>query len=410
MDSIPYDSIILLGALFILTAYFSASEAAITSVNKVRLRSLATNNAKARMSLNMAENLDHSVSTIIIGNNIAKIAFATIATSMAIQVYGANSSTIAITATIITVLTLVFGEFLPKAIANKNAEKYLFINSASLKAVMKLFYPITWLFVTKKVEPTVTEEDVMALVEIGEEEGTFLTQEKELLHNAIAFDDIVVKDILTPRTDVVAISKETPIEEIKEIFIKEQFSRLPLYEESIDNITGVISYRNFFAQYVISPHFSPIDIARNPFFVYGSAKVSNLLKELQTSQNHLAIVLDEYGGTAGIITIEDIIEEIVGEIWDEHDKNENLVEIIDEQKFRLDGRLSVIEFLELLKLPVGETTANTLSGWISEMIGYLPEKGERVECESFIIHIEEVKKHRIQKVLIEKNIDMVYSA
>jgi CBS domain containing-hemolysin-like protein len=421
LDSIPYDSIILLGALLILSGYFSASETAITSVNKVRLRNQADNNARAKRSLNMAENFDQSVSTILIGNNIVNIAMAAIATNIATQLYGPGGSTLAITTGIITIIVLVFGEILPKSLAKQYAEKYLLIISASLMTVMKLFYPITWLFVQLKVgikkllgadkeEPTVTEEDVIAMVEIGEEEGTFLTQERELLHNAIAFDDIVVKDILTPRPDVVAISEDTSIEEIKDIFIKEQYSRLPLYQGSIDNIIGVISHRDFFAQYVQNPNFSLREIARSPFFVIGSAKISNLLKELQTSQNHLAIVLDEYGGTAGIISIEDIIEEIVGEIWDEHDENENLVEVLDELKFRMDGRLPVEDFTELLQLEVAESTANTLGGWISDMLGYLPKKGERVECESFVIHIEEVKKHRIQKVVVEKNVDIVFSA
>ncbi|KMJ58047.1 hypothetical protein AB685_14630 [Bacillus sp. LL01] len=421
MDSIPYDSIILLGALLILSGYFSASETAITSVNKLRLRNQADNNARAKRSLNMAENFDQSVSTILIGNNIVNIAMAAIATNIATQMYGPTGSTLAITTAIITIVVLVFGEILPKSLAKQYAEKYLLLISASLMIVMKLFYPITWMFVQLKVgikkllgadkeEPTVTEEDVIAMVEIGEEEGTFLTQERVLLHNAIAFDDIVVKDILTPRPDVVAISEETSIEEIKDIFVKEQYSRLPLYEGSIDNIIGVISHRDFFAQYVQNPDFTLMDIARSPFFVIGSAKISNLLKELQTSQNHLAIVLDEYGGTAGIISIEDIIEEIVGEIWDEHDENENFVEVLDELKFRMDGRLPVEEFTELLQLEVADSTANTLGGWISDMLGYLPKKGERVECESFVIHIEEVKKHRIQKVVVEKNVDIVFSA
>ncbi|MCA1321423.1 hemolysin family protein [Bacillus tianshenii] len=422
MDSIPYDSIILLGALLLLSGYFSASETAITSVNKVRLRNQAeNNNAKAKRSLKMADNFDQSISTILIGNNIVNIALAAIATNIATQVYGSEGSTLLISTTVITILVLIFGEILPKSLAKQFAEKYLLLISASLMTVMKIFFPITWLFVQLKVgvnrligagkdEPTVTEEDVKAMVEIGEEEGIFLTQERELLHNAIAFDDIIVKDILTPRPDVVAISIETSIEEIKEIFIHEKYSRLPLYDGSIDNIIGVISHRDFFAQYVQNPNFTLMDISRAPFFVIGSAKISNLLKELQSSQNHLAIVLDEYGGTAGIISIEDIIEEIVGEIWDEHDENEDYIEVIDDRMFRMDGRLPVEEFSELLQLEVEESSANTLSGWISDTLGYLPKKGEKVECESFTIHIEEVKKHRIQKVVVERNLEIVFSA
>ncbi|WP_223700932.1 hemolysin family protein [Sutcliffiella deserti] len=422
MDSIPYDSIILLGALLILSGYFSASETAITSVNKMRLRNQAdNNNAKAIRSLKMAENFDQSISTILIGNNIVNIALAAIATNIATQLYGSQGSTLLISTAVITIVVLIFGEILPKSLAKQYAEKYLLLASASLMTVMKLFYPITWLFVQLKVginkvigagkeEPTFTEEDVKAMVEIGEEEGIFLTQERELLHNAIAFDDIIVKDILTPRPDVVAISMETSIEEIKEIFIKEKYSRLPLYDGSIDNIIGIISHRDFFAQYVQNPEFLLKDISRSPFYVIGSAKISNLLKELQSTQNHIAIVLDEYGGTAGIISIEDIIEEIVGEIWDEHDENETLVEVLDDRKFRMDGRLPVEEFSELLHLATDESSANTLGGWISDTLGYLPKKGEIVECANFTIHIEEVKKHRIQKVVVERNLDIVFSA
>jgi len=192
--------------LLLLSGYFSASETAITSVNKVRLRNQAeNNNAKAKRSLKMADNFDQSISTILIGNNIVNIALAAIATNIATQVYGREGSTLLISTTVITILVLIFGEILPKSLAKQFAEKYLLLISASLMTVMKLFFPITWLFVQLKVgvnkligvgkdEPTVTEEDVKAMVEIGEEEGTFLTQERELLHNAIAFDDIIVKD------------------------------------------------------------------------------------------------------------------------------------------------------------------------------------------------------------------------
>lgn len=415
MDSIPYDSIFLLGALLLLSGYFSASETAITSVNKVRLRNQAEqNNVKAIRSLKMAENFDQSLSTILIGNNIVNIAMATIATKIATDLYGSNGSTLLITTIVITVLVLVFGEILPKSLAKQYAEKYLLAISATLGAVMKIFYPITWLFVQLKLginklmgakaeEPSVTDEDVKALVEIGEEEGTFHTQERELLHNAIEFDDIVVKDILTPRPDVISVSIGTPIDEIKDVFINEKYSRVPVYDGSIDNIIGIISHRDFFTKYVQEPSFSLDEIIRKPHFVIGSVKISHLLKELQKSKVHLAVVLDEYGGTAGIISIEDILEEIVGEIWDEHDENEQLIEVLEDGKLRLDGRISVEEFCESINVTIPDTSSNTLGGWISDTLGYLPKKGETIVYENMRISIEEVRNRRIQKATVEIN-------
>lgn len=414
LDSIPYDSILLLGALLILSGYFSASETAITSANKVRLRNQAeSNNVKAKRSLKMTENFDQSLSTILIGNNIVNIAMATIATKVATDMYGNNGSTLFITTIVITILVLIFGEILPKSLAKQYAEKYLLIISASLGIVMKIFYPITWLFVQLRVgvskiigsnndEPTVTDEDVKALVEIGEEEGTFLSQEKELLHNAIEFDDIVVKDILTPRPDVVAVSIDSTIDQIKDIFILEKYSRMPVYEGTIDNIIGIISHRDFFEQYVQNhDNFEITAILRKPYFVISSVKISNLLKELQKNKVHLAIVLDEYGGTSGIISIEDILEEIVGEIWDETDENEVLVENISETKIRLNGRTPIETFCETLNISEIETSSNTLSGWVSENLGYLPKKGETMLFGNFQIYIEDVRNRRIQKVIVE---------
>lgn len=398
-----------------LSGYFSASETALTSANKLRLRNQAENrNLKAKRSLKMTEDFDQTLSTILIGNNIVNIAMATIATKIATELFGNQGSTFFVTTIVITILILVFGEILPKSLAKQWAEKYLLNASASLTLIMNLLFPITWLFVklkvsinkfldTKENEPTVTEDDVRALVELGEEEGTFLSTEKELLHNAIEFDDILVKEILTPRPDVVAISIDTPVEKIRQIFIQEKYSRLPVYEGNIDNIIGVISHRDFFENYVVSDTFNISDIIREPYFVIASVKISNLLKELQKKKVHLAVVLDEYGGTAGIVSMEDIIEEMFGDILDEHDENEVLVEKLDDGKIRLDGKISIEEFSELFNINLPETTYNTISGWISDTFGYLPKKGESMNYEDIKILIEDVRNRRIKKIVIEKS-------
>ncbi|WP_100405356.1 hemolysin family protein [Bacillus solitudinis] len=411
MDSIP--SIMLLGALLLFSGYFSASETALTSANKLRLRNLAeNNNLKAQRSLKLIENYDQTLSTILIGNNIVNIAMATIATTIATVMFGSQGSTLVITTIVITALVLVFGEILPKSLAKQYAEKYLLNTSASLMIILKLFSPVTWLFVQLKVslnkltgsktdEPTVTDDDVKALVEIGEEEGTFLSNEKELLQNALEFDDIVVRDILTPRPDVIAVSVDTSIEDIKDTFIHEKYSRLPVYEGTIDNIVGIISHRDFFAHYVFEKEFSLELIMRKPHFVIGSVKISSLLKELQKSQVHLAIVLDEYGGILGIVSMEDIIEEIVGDIWDEHDENEVIIEHINQEKLRVNGRCPIEDFSELVNIDLPETSSVTLNGWISDTLGYLPKKGETIDFESFQISIEDVRNRRIQRVIVQ---------
>ncbi len=422
MDSIPYDSIILLGALLMLSGYFSATETALTGVNKLRLRSLAENNSiKAKRSLKMTESFDQTLSTILIGNNIVNIGMATVSTQIALEIFGNGGSTVFVTTLVITILILTFGEILPKSLANQRAEKYLLHVSSSLLIIMKLFYPITWLFVklkrlvnkmigSKGEEPTVTDEDVKTLLEIGEEEGIFKTTEKELIHNAIEFNDVVVKDILTPRPDVVAVSLSMTNEEIKEVFIQEKYSRLPIYEGNIDKIVGVISHRDFFEHYVQNPKFDINQIIRLPLFVIPTFKVSTLLKEFQEKKVHLAIVLDEYGGTSGLVSMEDVIEEIVGDIWDEHDENEVLIEEIDQDKYRVDGKMPVEDFCENFDLVISEYTSSTISGWITEIFGYLPKKGESIHYKSINILIEEVTNRRIRKILIKNNAEITQSA
>ncbi|WP_078544007.1 hemolysin family protein [Litchfieldia alkalitelluris] len=422
MDSIPYDSIILLGALLILSGYFSATETALTSASRLRLRALAeSNNSKAKRSLKMTENFDQTLSTILIGNNIVNVGMATVSTQIAMDLFGSEASTVFATTIVITIMILTFGEILPKSLANQWAERYLLSVSASLLIIMKLFYPVTWLFVKLKLivnkmigskgeEPTVTDEDVKTLLDIGEEEGTFLTTEKELMYNAMEFNDVVVKDILTPRPDVVAVSLSMTNEEIKEVFIQEKYSRMPIYENNIDKIVGVISHRDFFEQYVQNQLFDINSIIRLPLFIIPTLKISTLLKEFQEQQIHLAIVLDEYGGTSGVVTMEDVIEEIVGDIWDEHDDNEVLIEKLDDDKYRVDGKLPIEDFSEKFNMLTLEYESSTISGWITEIFGYLPKKGETIHFESLNILIEEVTNRRIQKVVIKNNTNMNQSA
>lgn len=400
MDSIP--SIMLIGALLLFSAFFSASETALTSANKLRLRS-----HKLQTPLQQVfARYDEVLSTVIIGNTIVNIAIAIVASLFAMNLYGTSGATIVITLVVVTAFILLFGEILPKSLAKQYAETFLQRASASLMIILKICSPLTWLFVkvknkVSKNEPIITDEDVKLLVDIGEEEGVFDSTEKELLQKAMEFDDIVVKNILTPRLDVIAVAIDTPIEEVKRLFIEEKFSRIPVYEGSIDNIVGVLSYRDFFTTYVMKRHFTLEQIMRKPFFVNASAKISNVLEELQNNKVHLAIVLDEFGGTLGIVTMEDIFEEVFGEIFDEYDENEVLVQPLENGKYVLNGRFPIEEFSELTKCELPETNSVTLSGWITETLGYLPKKGETFQFDHFTIYIEEVRNRRIQKVILQ---------
>lgn len=400
MDSIPYDSMILLGVLLLISGYFSAAEMALVSINRIRLRKLTDiSETNGKSALALLENFGASLSALSVGKTLMNIIAVVIAVKAATDIFGGGSSVLLASTVVVACTILIISEILPKSLAKRNAEKYLLFTSKSLTAVMKILYPFTRFFVkTNQEEPLVTDEDFKVMVDIGEEEGTFLTQEKELLHNAIEFDDIVVKDILTPRPDVVAIANTATVEQIKEIFIQEKYSRIPVYEGSIDNIIGILSYHDFFAKYLQEAEFKLDEIIRKPYFVLGSVKISDLLKELQKSKNPLAIVLDEYGGTSGIVSIEDIIEEIVGDIWDEHDENDMMVELVDEGKYRVAGKISIDEFSETFEVEAPETTSYTLSGWIMDTLGNIPKKGEMIYHQNLMIVVEEVNNRRIQKV------------
>lgn len=409
MDSIP--SIMFLGALLSISAFFSASETALTSANMLRLRNRAEEGEKASRLRSLFQRYDDVLSTVIVGHTLVNIAIVATAILIAIELFGTDRAII-VSIAFITAIILIFGEFVPKSLAKPVAEKFLLRTSAALMILLKICSPITWIFRKLKEKlcnvfgfykkhPTVTDDDVKMLVEIGEKEGVFLATEKEWLHKVIEFDDIVVKNILTPRLDVVAVAIDTPIEEVKNVFIEEKYSRLPVYDGSIDNIVGVISHRDFFAKYVSKQPFSLREIMRKPYFVNGSTKISHLLEELQKNKVHLAIVLDEFGGTLGIVTMEDIFEEVFGEIFDEHDENEVFIQHLDGGEILLNGRYSLEDFSELVNCELPETSSVTLSGWITDTLGYLPKRGEMLEFDHFKIYIEEVRNRRIQKVILQ---------
>lgn len=409
----PLGLIFFLGILIFLSAFFSSAETAYSSVNKIRLRNYVSENKPgSKKALFISDNFDNALSTILIGNNIVNIAAASISAKVATDLFGASSGLV-ISTLVMTVLILIFGEILPKSIAKENAETYALKISGILLLLINLLKPINFLFGKLKSlvsrmfsnqsesAPSVTEEEIKVMVDISEEEGVLDKSEKELVHRSLEFNEILVGEILTPRIDMISIEVNQPIEEIKQVFLEERFSRIPVYEEHIDNVIGILSEREFFAELVQHKEVKVRDLLRKPMFVVTSMKISSLLPELQKTKSHMAIVLDEYGGTSGLITLEDILEELVGDIWDEHDEKISIMTKLGEDVYEFDAQFPIDDFAKLLDVPLPETSYHTLGGWIFERLERIPRSGEELEYRNLKIFIKEVENYRIRKIQVE---------
>lgn len=413
MDEVPSSTIILFISLLGLSAFFSSAETAFSSVNKIRLSHYASEGRKgAKKALHIAENFDETLTTLLVGNNLVNIAAATLSSQIAIQLYGPNLG-VFISTFVVTLLVLVFGEIMPKSFAKEFAESYAIKTSGLLFLLITLFHPITWLFIklkgllsvffrNREREPSVTEEEIKVLVQMSEDEGVIDEKERELVHRSLEFDDIIVDEIIRPRPDMVAVEINDSVEKIKEVFFKERFSRIPVYEGNIDNVIGILSERDFLTEYI--RHRDQMDIQsllRDPLFVVQSMKISILLPELQKKKVHMAIVIDEFGGTAGLVTLEDILEEIVGEIWDEHDESVLLVRELSPGNYLFFADYPVDDFSDLLQLDLPETTKHTLGGWIIDELQRIPTEGEEIKFGQITMKILKVEDNRIRQVHVK---------
>ncbi len=413
MDDIPFFIVGLLGVLLLLSAFFSSAETAFSSANRIRLKNYADENRKgSKNALMISENFDKGLSTILVGNNVVNIGAATISGKLATDLFGAGTGML-INTVVMTMLVLVFGEILPKSYAKENAEPLALKISGILAFLMKLFSPITIIFTslkkaiskmmtTKEQSPSVTEEELKVMITISEEEGVIDEKERDLVYSALDFNDIVVGEILTPRIDMVAVEVNAPHEEILEIFLTERYSRVPVYSENTDNIIGILSEREFLAHLVQNKNFKVKDLLRKPKFVVESLKISSLLPELQKSKTHMAIVIDEFGGTEGLITMEDILEEIVGEIWDEHDEKISIMNQFDENTYQLSADFSLSDFSELMNVPEPESSYHSLGGWIVEKIERIPTVGEEVYYHNLTIVVHKMDGKRIRQFIVKK--------
>ncbi len=397
--------------LVLMSAYFSATETAFSSLNKTRLKTLAEKgNKRAELAISLAENYDRLISTILIGNNIVNIALSSMATVLFVfyfKDYGATLSTV-----VITIIVLIFGEISPKSIAKDCPEQFASFSAPIIKGFIWLLTPINFLFTQwKKMLSKVlkiqesskmSQEELLMLVDEIEQDGSVDTEEGELIRNAIEFTEQEAEDILTHRVDVEAVSIDTPKEEIADVFFKTRFSRLLVYENNIDNIIGVIHLKDFIVPNGITDK-DIKDIMTKPLFIQRSEKINDLLKILQTSKSHIAVVLDEYGGTLGIVTLEDILEELVGEIWDEHDEVVEDFKKLDEHTYRVDGSVSFDDFADFFDIEDEENDNVSVGGWVSEQLGKMPENGDKVTFENLDITITETESHRITQILVIQN-------
>lgn len=412
MDSTGW-LLFLLVILLALSAFFSSSETAFSTVNKIRLKTLAdAGDRRAIRAIAITEDYDKTISTVLIGNNIVNIAASAIATVLALRFLDEQTAAAASTV-VMTILVLIFGEVCPKTYAKANSERLSLLFSAPLHALMVLFTPFSRLLVglTKLVvhasededSSSVTEEELRYIIETTVEEGVLHEEESELLHSAMEFDDIRVQEILTPRVDLAAINVADDLQSILDFVIEERYSRIPVYEENIDKIIGVLHTRDLLEQLAVGKKPDIRSLLSECLYIHKNMKIAALLSEFKRTKINMAVVMDDYGGTMGIVTTEDILEELVGEIWDEDDEIISEFVPLGGGKFEVAGEYTIREFLDELNLPDDtiDSDSNTMGGWAMDMFGRIPDVGDSFQENAFTVTVKEVGDQRIVKLLVE---------
>ena len=392
-----------------MSAYFSSTETAFSALNKIRLKTMAEDgNKKAARAYKLAENYDALLSTILIGNNVVNILASSLSTILFIGLIKNNESLATTLSTIsLTIVILIFGEISPKSIAKESPEKFAMFSAPLISLLMTVFTPLNFLFkqwkkLLSKIfkseeEVGITEEELISIIEEAEEDGNLEKNETDLIKSAIEFNELEVGDIFTPRIDIVAIKKEATLDEIREVFKSTGYSRLPVYVDDLDNIIGILYYKDFFTK-----DFESIEkIMKEVIFVTKNRNVNELLAEFQEKKLHLAVVADEYGSTAGIVTLEDIIEEIVGDIWDEHDNVEIDVRDVGENKYIVSGKANLEKVFEELEVDA-EPEALTVNGWAMDVLGRIPVAGDQFEADGLSAKVLRMNGKRIENVMIIK--------
>ncbi len=400
-----------MAACLILSAYFSATETAFSSANSTRLKTLAEKGSKkAKLACELLEHYDKLLSTILIGNNIVNILMASIGTVLFVRHYGDAGATIS--TVVVTVVVLVFGEISPKSVAKDCAERFAMFSAPILQVFLFVLTPLNFLFsLWKKLlakvfrlngESKMSQEELLMLVDEVQQDGSIDKNEGELLKNAIDFSEQQAQDILIHRVDLAALPITASKEEVAALFTQTKYSRLLIYQDSIDHILGTVHQKDFYVGCGITE--KPLEeIIVPPLFVLENEPISRLLKTLQKVKTHVAVVVDEYGGTCGIVTMEDILEELVGEIWDEHDEIAVFIHKTGTNTFLVDAGMDFDEFAAYFRLKT-DSEMTSVSGWVMEQFGRVPESGERISAGPLDVLVTKVDNHRIEEIQVTQHL------
>ena len=411
MDSSYTAQIILLIILLLLSAFFSLAETSLMSLSKVRIRTMVEEQCKgAKLIERLTEDPNKLLGSILIGNNIVKIGAVAIATAITLKVFCNYGISIAIG--IMVILILIFGEIIPRSIAKQKSEEVALKVIGIVNVIVKFLTPFAYIFTglsalmlkmfgvdIDKSKHFITEEELKTMVDASEEEGVLEEGEKEIIFNVFEFGDMQVKDVMVQRVDIVALGLDSSYQDVIEIIKKEQFSRIPVYKESIDNIVGIL-YAKDLILLESKENFNIKKCIKEAYYTFEFKKVTELLNEMKKSRNHMAVVLDEYGGTVGIVTIEDLLEEIVGEIDDEYDELEEEIQVIKEDEYVVDGRIRLDDLNDLIGVRMESEEFDSIGGFVIGQLGRIPEAKEEVNYENMKFVVEEIDKNRIKKIRI----------
>lgn len=414
MDSSDIWKIVILIICFVLSSLFSASETALMSLSKIRIRQMLEDNVKGAARVNrLLSDPNKLLSTILIGNNLVNIGASSLMTSLAIDIFGNKG--VGIATGIMTLLVLIFGEITPKSLAAQNSEKLSLRLSGFINLNMHLLTPVSF-FLSKITnalirmlggnadanQPFITQDELKTIVGVSHKEGVLEGEEKDMIYNVFDFRDSQVKDVMIIRTEMVTIDVESPYEEIIRVVIEEQYSRIPVYEDKIDNIIGILYVKDLlFMKDKMDESFDLRKYLREPQFTYEYKSTKDLFKEMRANRVHMVIVIDEYGGTEGIVTMEDLVEEIVGDIEDEYDSEINDVEVIREDEYIVSGNIKIAVINDLIGTHIESEDFDTIAGFVIGLLGNIPEAGEKIEFEHIKFTIESVDRNKIEKIRIQ---------
>ncbi len=413
MASTEILQIVLLVFLLMASAFFSASETSLMSLSKIRIRYMEEEGVKgAKLVASLIEKSGDLLSSILVGNNLVNIAATSVSTSLFLSIYGSKG--VAIATAVMTVLVLIFGEITPKTIAANSPEKLALIVAKPINLIMKIAKPAVWVFnlltgIIFKIlgidnngaKPFITEEELKTMVNVSHEEGVLEMEEREIINNVFQFGDMQAKEAMIQRLDMVAVSIEDTYDEIIELFKTEKLSRLPVYKESIDDIVGILNIKDiiFLSDEEINK-FDIKDYVREAFFTYEFKKITQLLEEMKKEKSQMAIVVDEYGGTAGLLTIEDLVEVIVGDIDDEYDEEEEEIVKVSENEYVVEGSTKISDVNEILGINFESEEFDSIGGFIIGYLKRIPEEHELIEVENVKFNVESIDKNRINKIRI----------